>query len=188
MKIDSETYEYRGHAIRIDIHHDEHMGPPWEEHDGHGIVSDWEHRDKRPGEWILYSDGRSKRFYDVTETLKRAKADGWGLGEEENAKLTKRLGHKPTNKEVIAESVRQDFEYLRRWCNDDWVWLGYTTEIETPEGNTVSGDSCWGFDDREYMLSEAKGQAEFTIDKLIKDKEAEAKESLAMACRDIATV
>lgn len=165
MKTSEHEQTIDGYTVRIDIHQDEHMGAPWEEHDGHGVVSDWTHRDKAPGELVLISDHRSYRYYDVAATLKIAKRDGWGLGDEGKAKLAKRLGRKPTAKEITAEAVQHDYEYLRGWCNDEWVWLGYITEITTPEGKTLDGDSCWGFDEEEYMLSEAMGCAKHTIER-----------------------
>lgn len=164
MKLHDKTESFDGYKIQITIHHDEHMGPPWEEHDGHGIVSGWERRDKQPGERVLHSDRNSARFYDFAGSLVIAKGDGWGLGDEDKAKLAAKLGRKPTAKEILVQAVEQDFDYLRRWCNDDWQWLGYTTEIETPDGKTIDGDSCWGFDEEKYMLSEALSHARHTIE------------------------
>jgi len=167
MKIDSHEQEHEGYKIRVAIHHDTDMGAPWEEHDGHGIVSEWTSRDKEPGEMVLCSDRHSRRYYDFKATLEVAKRDGWGLGDESKAKLAMKLGHKPTAKEIRTEAVQHDFEYCRGWCNDEWVWLGYTTEIETPDGETLDGDSCWGFEGtdggKEYMIGEAVSQAEAVI-------------------------
>lgn len=62
-----------------EIHHDDSHGTPWEECDGHGDVSDWTTRDKRPGEFILSDDGRGrKRFYDFASSCRIARQDGWG--------------------------------------------------------------------------------------------------------------
>ena len=158
---------YKGYEIAIETHRDDDMGPPWKEHDGHGIVSDWEHRDKEPGELLLHEDHGSKRYYDFKGTLEIAKRDGWGLGEKAMAKLTAKCGRKPTRKQVIATAVMADFEYLRGWCNDEWQWLGYTTTITTPDGEVLRGDSCWGFDGGDYMADEAQSQAEAFIDRHI---------------------
>lgn len=165
MKLDTHTEEMDGYEIRIDIHHDEDMGPPWEEHDGHGVVTDWQHRDEEPGELELCCDHGARRFYDLNETMKLAKRDGWGLSDEEKAKLAAKLGRKPTAKEIRVEAVRRDYEYLRAWCNDEWSWAGYITKIETPDGQIISGGSCWGFDDQEYMLSEALDEAKGEIER-----------------------
>jgi hypothetical protein len=156
------------------------MGEPWKEHDGHGIVSDWVSRDKAPGELVLNCDGRSKRHYDLKGTLELARKDGWGLGPDDIAKLASKLGRKPT--------VMADYEHLRAWCNDEWVWQGYTTKITSPDGTVTDGDSCWGYDDGEYMLSEAIASAKSDVDRMILAAEKEQAESHLCACSDIATV
>ena len=166
-----KTHDYKGHTITITVHHDENMGPPWEEHDGHGIVSEWVRRDKRPGELVLITERGASRFYDVEATFKIASRDGWGLGDEALAKLASKLGRKPTHRQVIAAAVQSDFEYLRGWCRDEWQWLGFTTEIETPAKQIVEGFSCWGFDDEDYMIREAIGEAKATVDKMILTEE-----------------
>lgn len=86
-----EVYEYRGHTFRVSIEQDDDMRAPWEEHDGHGPVSDWTSRDKKPGEWLLSKDRHSKRFYDAQEANEMAKRDGWGLTEEHKTDLIERL-------------------------------------------------------------------------------------------------
>lgn len=168
-----KTIEHLGFTATITIHNDQHHGAPWEENDGHGIVSGWERRDKRAGERILHSDRHSKRFYDMAATMRLAKRDGWGLGDESKAKLAAKLG-KPveflTHGEIVAQAVEDDFEYLRSWCADEWQWQGYTTEIESPDGEITDGDSCWGFegtrDGIAYMLSEAESNARAEIERM----------------------
>ena len=71
----SETY--RGHEILVNVYRDDHMGPPWEEHDGHGEVSDLTTRDKRPGELLLCQYRNLKRFYDYEGAVLTAKVEGW---------------------------------------------------------------------------------------------------------------
>lgn len=158
---------YRDHKITISIHHDEGMGEPWKEHDGHGVVSEWVRRDKKPGELVLNESRGSFRYYDFAETLKIARRDGWGCGVHPGGETCKCGVQHRTERECIACAVRQDFEHLRAWCNDEWHWQGYTTKIETPGGVVIEGDSCWGFDDEEYMLSEAMDCARATVDDLI---------------------
>lgn len=84
-------YEYKGHTFRVTIEQDTDMGAPWDEHEGHGPVSDWTSRDKRPGEWLLGSDRHSKRYYDAQAAMQIAKRDGWGLNDEHKAELIERL-------------------------------------------------------------------------------------------------
>jgi hypothetical protein len=91
MVFDGEIIEQGGHRFRVNIERDDDNEPPWENSDGHGVVSEWTTRDKRPGERVLCSDRHSKRYYDVHETMKIAKRDGWGLNEDAKAELLKRL-------------------------------------------------------------------------------------------------
>lgn len=161
-----KSFKYRGYQVTIEVHQDEDMREPWKEHDGHGVVSGWETRDKRPGERVLNTDRNSRRFYDVAATLVIAKRDGWGLSDKDKAALAAKLGHKPTTREIIAEAVNQDFEHLRGWCNDEWCWLGYTTKLEH-DGIETDGDSCWGYYGEDYMLEEATSNAHSTIDRMI---------------------
>lgn len=186
MKLYSKTHTYKGHTITVNVHHDEHMGPPWEEHDGHGIVSDWVRRGKAPGELVLCSDRGLSLYYDYSATMKIAKKDGWGLNDE--AALARKLGRPPTKGEIAHTSVVADYEYLRGWCNNEWHWHGYTLDIESPDGEASrNADSCWGYDDEDYMISEAISQGESIVDGMISDKAKEQREAFRAACADIAT-
>ena len=104
--------ERDGTAYRIEYHFDSDADLPWEGCDGHGIVSEWTLRDKRPGERVLCSDRQSKRYYDVQATSEKAKREGWGIAPE----LDKGL----TQKQITALAVENDFQYLRGFCNDQW--------------------------------------------------------------------
>lgn len=87
-------------------------------------MSDWTRRAKLPGEWVLVSDGSSKHLYDFAGTLARAKRDAWGLDPAKLATLQAKLGRRATSREIAAEAVRLDFERLRRWCQDEWRYVG----------------------------------------------------------------
>jgi hypothetical protein len=169
--IDTESIEYRGYSIRIEVYLDESHGPPWKEHDGHGPVTDWVSRDPLPGERELNSDRGSKRYYDFKEALKIARRDGWGLSDEAKAELEKKLGRKPTKRDITKEAVEKDFDYLHGWCNDDWHWVGYSLTVKSPDGEKVDDDSCWGFDDQDYMIKEATEIGQRIVDDHIKDEE-----------------
>jgi hypothetical protein len=133
--------QLNGLTFSVDIEHDDSMGAPWKEHDGHGIVSEWTQRDKRPGERILCSDRTSHRYYDFAETVKIAKRDGWGPG-------------KP------HEAAEADFKHLKAWCDDEWHWVGIVVSLLDVDGNKVPGysDSLWGIegDGGDYIESEAR--------------------------------
>jgi len=170
MHIETEEREHRGIQIRIKIHHDEDMGPPWVEHGGHGLVSDWVTRNKKPGELLLCEDRNFRRYYDFKEATEIAKRDGWGISPEAIAEMSLSIGRNPTKSEIVRESVLKDFNYLRGWANDEWHWVGFTTEFILPDGSVEQGESVWGFDDRDYMISEAfslaKSDAETIADEL----------------------
>lgn len=165
---------HRGVLLRVSCHFDPDMGPPWREHDGHGDVSDWKSKDdKRPGERLLSGDGGSYRFYDWQGAIETAKRDGWGISDEAKTAVAKKKG-KPvsslTRGEIIEAAVQFDFDYLASWCNNEWRWIGYTTEYSRDDGETWQDGraSCWGFDDEKYMLESAFGELEAEIDSMLK--------------------
>lgn len=135
----NDTIELNGRTYAVRVEFDDAMGAPWEEQDGHGIVSDWTTRDKRAGELILATDRQAHRFYDVPATLDKASAEGWGLGDEQHATLTAKLGRAPTAREVKEEAVRLDYEYLRAWCNDEWHWVYIVVTAPDGEFDTLGG-------------------------------------------------
>lgn len=160
---DGDTFELEGAECRVRFEYDDSHGAPWDECDGHGPVSEWAQRDKRPGELVLCQDRRSKRYYDQQEATVIAKRDGWGLGREEATKLTVQLGRAPTRNEIVAEAVRRDFEFLRSWCNDDWHYVGVVVELLDEDGEpTKHHDSLWGIESNagDYLCTVAHELAE----------------------------
>lgn len=77
---DTSTVERDGYVVTATVVRDDDMGAPWENEDGHGPVSRWTSRPKRPGERVLNVDRGSYRYYDFAEAVKIAKRDGWGPG------------------------------------------------------------------------------------------------------------
>lgn len=138
-----DTIERDGFTLRARIEHDSDTGAPWEEHDGHGPVSGWECRDKRPGELILsgpsYGMGRmtGRRFYDFAEACRIARRDGW------NAKPYGVQGETPRQR--AARAALADFEHLRGWCNDQWNWCGVVVTAERA-GVELGTASLWGIE------------------------------------------
>ena len=117
---DEITGEIDGFTITARIVYDEDMGPPWKEHDGHGPVSEWTDRPKRPGERVLSCDRNLYRYYDVAEATKIAKRDGWDAPPYRQG----------TPGEQASRAVKRDYEYLRAWCNDDWYWCGIVLSVQ----------------------------------------------------------
>lgn len=143
---DGDTFTHAGMQFIVSFEHDGNHGAPWEEQDGHGPVSEYTRRDKKPGEWVLSSDRSSKRFYDASEATRIAKRDGWGLGDEEKAKLATKLGRTATKGEVTAESVRRDFEYLRGWANDKWHYVGVCVRHVSQDADERYSYATWGIE------------------------------------------
>ena len=107
---DWETITVQGRDFAVMVEPDDDMRAPWEEHAGHGIVSEWTSRDKRAGERVLSRDRSSYRYYDVAATMRKARAEGWG------SNLTGGV------RERAAKAVEADFDYCQRWATDRWYW------------------------------------------------------------------
>lgn len=122
------------------VERDQFYGAPWEEHDGHGSVSDWRrkgydgHYGKAPGELLLCEDSHScsARFYDYAAACRTALADGWNCAPYDI--------EGETGRQRAARAARNDFEALRSWCNDEWFWccVSVTVSREGVELGTAS--------------------------------------------------
>lgn len=165
MSVDKETFEYKGRTFRLEVDQDECIGPPWKESDGHGPVSEWTCRDKRPGEWVLCKDGRSKRYYDFAEAMRIAKKDCWdakpyGVG---------------SKGEQAYRAVKEDFEYLRGWCNDQWTYAVLHVTLLGEDGEWQSdshlGGVEWYYTVSDYIMGTAKELADELLAEV--DEEAE---------------
>ena len=174
-----------GLTAEIRVERADDMGPPWEEHEGHGEVSKWTSRDKRAGEWVLASDCGSHRYYDAAGAMKTARKYGWGISESDAAALAAKLGRTPTKGEICAAAVLADFEHLRDWCENRWEWLWYSVEVTDAHGNAVADDSCGGFDgDTEYF----RGQIADCLNRAQEQNAKEETERAHWEARDVETV
>jgi hypothetical protein len=159
IKHSERTFEHEGHTYLLELFYDMDIGPPWQEHDGHGPVSEWTKTIcKRPGQMILLTEGHHSRFYDFEEATKIAKRDGWGLGDRALARLTEELGREPTRKQILRQAVFADFEYLHAWCNEEWCWLTVVVSDRT----TCVNDSIGGIEsnNEDGIMSYARELAE----------------------------
>ena len=116
---DGDIVTFNGRDYRVNFEQDDDHGAPWEDCDGHGIVSEWTTRDKRPGERVLNSDGRSKRFYDVQATMQLAQQECWSLSDKEMAELLEKLARPRIVRRVVESryhvenGIRKD--YITEW-------------------------------------------------------------------------
>lgn len=141
----------RDFVFSVKFDYDTDNGAPWENCDGHGPVSDWEKRSKRPGELILNTDWRgNQRFYNFAEAVKQARREGWDAHPYNEGSETKG--------QQAAKAAMADFEYLREWCNDVWCYVGATVTLLDDDGEETSiSDSMWGVETRgDYHHEQAR--------------------------------
>lgn len=144
-----------GWSAKVEVRDDETMGPPWEEHDGHGPVDPaWKNVNgrvskrsagKRPGERVLLDYHRELiGFYDYAGAVKIARRDGWGCDHTH-----------ATKGETAACAANLDFERMRGYClgpnAGGWGWIGVIATLYDANGSEVSSDSLWGIEsDTDY--------------------------------------
>ena len=131
----SDTYKTEeitltsGNRFKVAFSYDDYEAP-WEVSDGHGKVSDWVTRDKKPGEVVLYQDRNAKRYYDMQGAIQKAKAEGWSC---DSVLPTDTRGQK------AVKAAQADFEYLRAWCNNDWWYCCLHVAMLDANGEELQG-------------------------------------------------
>lgn len=168
MLYDHDTFTHGGLTFQVTFPPDDSGDCPWEQSEGHGPVSDWTTRQKRPGELILSSHGNSQRFYDFAAAVKQAKAEGW------NAKPYDIPGE--TKGQRAVKSVKADYKFLRDWCLDRWEYVG----VEVVRlGGDESSASLWGIEScaDDYLEEVAHELAAEIADKYSTRMAAEISES-----------
>ena len=131
--MENDTFEHNGRTFTFRTEWDDCGRLPWKDDDGAGIVSEWTSRAKEPGERILCSDRSMHRYYDFAGTMRKAMKDCWG-GYDKPKDATKKL--------VAALAVEKDFERMRRFCNDQWNYVGVIVKDEM----TGQVASLWGIE------------------------------------------
>ena len=114
---------------------------PWEFCDNEAdLITDWTLRDKKPGEMILNTDGKFKRFFDYRAACKYA--------------LKYQLGSRDalpgdTKKQIASKAALNLFNYLRSWCNDEWTYRHISITLIDPDTNQETDfiESCGGIED-----------------------------------------
>lgn len=148
----SERITRSGLEFRVEYHSDPDLQEPWKEHDGHGPVTDWTARDKRPGELVLNTACGSKCFYDFAEACRIARRDGWDAPPYKQG----------TARERAARAAMADYLHLKAWCDNQWHWCGVVVKLLDDEGEEVSDASLWGMEtsDREGLEQAAADLAD----------------------------
>lgn len=158
-----------GWKIKVEFHHDSDSGPPWKECDGMGVIEEspryWgdlheSYRDWRMGEY---------HYFDWKATLPIAIKEGWD---------SKPYGS--TDKQERAmRAMRSTYEYLRRWCDDQWWYVGMIVILLDEDDTELAEESCWRYesDAMDHLTSEARSWAAHMI---VKERR-ERRESLRQA-------
>ena len=147
MHFDGITIDVNGSLFRVTVEQDSDHGEPWNEEDGHGVISEWTQRAKKPGEMILCSDRDQHRFYDISATMRIAVRDEWGP----------QIPYR-TPQQAAAAAVQADYQRMRAWCNDDWRYVGVIVKALDGSGRR---ESLWGIEsDSDYWKEVARELAE----------------------------
>lgn len=159
-----------GWKIKFKIQYDTDHEPPWEDCDGMGVVTNWIHGvcDEEKYGWELCSDHYAHRYFDWRATLPIAIKEGWdappyGVG---------------TKQERAMRAMRKTCDFLRRWCNDDWWYVGLIVTLYDENGEELDEDSCWGFESEgadDYITEQMRDWAARLIVKARKKQRAERK-------------
>ena len=128
----------KGNKFKIELAYDYIVDKPWEWCDGHGEVSEWTTRDKKPGEVVLCIDGISRLYYDMQGAVKLARRE-WVSKDSENT-----LGQN------AVKAAQADFENLRAWCDGKW-WYAILRVVMLDD----AGEELDGYD--EYLDSVEDG-------------------------------
>ena len=100
---------------------------PWEYCDNEAdLVSDWTQRDKKPGEMILNTDGKFKRFFDYQAACKYALKYQWGSRDALPG---------DTKKQIASKAALNLFNYWRSWCDDEWSYRYIEITLINPDTN-----------------------------------------------------
>lgn len=157
-----KTMKYKGYLFTIEVDYDEFEGPPWLRCDGHGPVSDWTTRDKKPSEVVLWTVGGAKLYYDFSRAMKVAKEDGWDAAPYGQG----------TRGERAERAVRADIKYLRDYINGVWAYTTLSVTMQGSDGYTTSlGGVEYDYSENGHWMTEVHLMA----DELIANKLADSR-------------
>lgn len=200
-----EKIEANGLTFAVQIKIDQDSRQPWKECDGHGPVREVStsytgRLSKAPGERILHHGDRGcySWAYDWAGAIRLAEKDGWGISEDKRPANWDQL----TKRQQTELAVQSDFDFLKAWCDEDWVWSGVcvTLMVEDDDGDLVRykgpldcSDSLWSVEFWQYEDLDsdknkyAKEIALEMVESISKRYHAEEAERQACEERDIVT-
>ena len=156
-----KTMKYKGYLFTIEVDYDEFQGPPWLHCDGHGPVSDWTTRDKKPSEVVLSSIGGSNLYYDFSRAMKKAKEERWDAAPYGQG----------TKGERAERAVRADIKYLRDYIDNAWVYVTLSVTLRGSGYTTSLGGVEYDYSENGHWMTEVHLMA----DELIANKLADSR-------------
>lgn len=124
-----KTFSHDGLNFMLQIEQDYDAGLPWENDDGHGIVTT---DPSTPGALHLGAGW----YYDQHASLAKAEQDEWGLPPELAAGLAPH--------EVTYKAMLLDFQRLKDWAEEAWWYVGViVTLLDLDGGKTREHESLW---------------------------------------------
>jgi len=142
-----------GYCAKVELWYDECMREPWKEMDGCVVgirtasTNYTGHISKSPNERILHKGDRNQwdYVYDFNASLAVALKDGWGCRADLEGM---------TKKQRAVKAVEENADWLRRWLNNEWHWIGCTVTLY----RTIKGDGHFRVFDKEHeVMTESCG-------------------------------
>lgn len=150
MLYDGDIFELDGRRFRVRFPYDEDSTAPWDDCDGHGTVRQvrfgyYDRTPKRAGELVLYAERGAAILYDYEEACRIARKDGWG---------SKNCKPEMSKRQKAATAARDDYNFLRGWCNDLWCYVGVVVSLLDDEGDEMDQRSLWRIESDDYAYHE----------------------------------
>jgi hypothetical protein len=128
----SDTFEVESRSFRLEIKDDCDCGFPWDNMTTLAEVTEWTRRAKAPGESIVCQDRQSFRYYDFQAACAELRKQG-------------------VARKQAAESARVEYDYFRRWCADQWHYVGVVVTLLDEKGEeTDHTESLWEIESDSY--------------------------------------
>ena len=156
-----KTMKYKGYLFTIEVDYDEFEEPPWSRYDGHGPVSDWTTRNKKPSEVVLWTVGGSNLYYDFSRAMKKAKEERWDAAPYGQG----------TKGERAERAVRAYIKYLRDYIDNVWVYVTLSVTLKGSGYTTSLGGVEYDYSENGHWMTEVHLMA----DELIANKLADSR-------------